>query len=143
MQEDRINLADLKAQSPKDLLSTAEELEIENASTMRKGDMMFAILRERADEEWIIGGDGVLEVVQDGFGFLRSPEANYLPGPDDIYVSPDMIRQHSMRTGDTVEGVMKEPNDNERYFALVTVEKINFEDPERAKHKVAFDNLTP
>ena len=139
----RLNLADLKAQSPKDLLSLAEELDIENASTMRKGDMMFAILRERADEEWVIGGDGVLEVVQDGFGFLRSPEANYLPGPDDIYVSPDMIRKHSLRTGDTVQGVIKEPNDNERYFCLVTVESINFEEPEKAKHKVAFDNLTP
>ena len=143
MSQHRLNLADLKAQSPKDLLSLAEELEIENASTMRKGDMMFAILKERADEEWLIGGDGVLEVVQDGFGFLRSPEANYLPGPDDIYVSPDMIRKHSLRTGDTVEGVMKEPNDTERYFALVTVEAINFEAPEKAKHKVAFDNLTP
>jgi len=143
MSQDRLNLADLKKQSPKDLLSLAEELEIENASTMRKGDMMFAILKERADEEWLIGGDGVLEVLQDGFGFLRSPEANYLPGPDDIYVSPDMIRQHSLRTGDTVEGVMKEPNDTERYFALVTVETINFEEPEKAKHKVAFDNLTP
>jgi transcription termination factor Rho len=140
---DRLNLADLKAQSPKSLLSLAEELEIENASTMRKGDIMFAILRERADEEWVIGGDGVLEVLQDGFGFLRSPEANYLPGPDDIYVSPDMIRQHSLRTGDTVEGVMKEPNDSERYFALITVELINFEEPEKAKHTVAFENLTP
>ena len=139
----RLNLADLKAKSPKDLLAMAEELEIENASTMRKGDMMFAILRERADEDWVIGGDGVLEVLQDGFGFLRSPEANYLPGPDDIYVSPDMIRQYSLRTGDTVEGVIKEPNDSERYFALVAVESINFEDPERARHKVAFDNLTP
>lgn len=143
MTQDRLNLADLKAQSPKDLLALAEELEIENASTMRKGDMMFAILRERADEDWTIGGDGVLEVLQDGFGFLRSPEANYLPGPDDIYVSPDMIRKHSLRTGDTVQGVIKEPNDNERYFALTSVESINFEDPERARHKVAFDNLTP
>ena len=143
MSEHRLNLADLKAQSPKDLLSMAEELEIENASTMRKGDMMFAILRERADEEWLIGGDGVLEVLQDGFGFLRSPEANYLPGPDDIYVSPDMIRQYSLSTGDTVEGTMKEPNDSERYFALKTVEQINFEDPEKTKHKVAFENLTP
>ena len=116
MSQDRLNLSDLKAQSPKDLLSLAEELEIENASTMRKGDMMFAILRERADEDWVIGGDGVLEVLQDGFGFLRSPEANYLPGPDDIYVSPDMIRQHSLRTGDSVQGVIKEPRDNERYF---------------------------
>ncbi len=143
MSQHRLNLADLKAQSPKDLLSMAEELEIENASTMRKGDMMFSILKERADEEWVIGGDGVLEVLQDGFGFLRSPEANYLPGPDDIYVSPDMIRQFSLRTGDTVSGVIQEPNDNERYFALMSVESINFEDPEKARHKVAFDNLTP
>jgi len=123
MTQDRLNLADLKAQSPKDLLALAEELEIENASTMRKGDMMF--------------------VVQDGFGFLRSPEANYLPGPDDIYVSPDMIRKHALRTGDTVEGVIKEPNDSERYFALTAVERINFEEPEKARHKVAFENLTP
>ena len=140
---DRLNLSDLKAQSPKDLLALAEELEIENASTMRKGDMMFSILKERAEDDWVIGGDGVLEVVQDGFGFLRSPEANYLPGPDDIYVSPDMIRQHSLRTGDTVEGVIQEPSETQRYFALTTVEKINFEDPERARHKVAFENLTP
>ena len=143
MSQDRLNLADLKAQSPKDLLSLAEELEIENASTMRKGDMMFAILKERAEEDWVIGGDGVLEVLQDGFGFLRSPEANYLPGPDDIYVSPDMIRQFSLSTGDTVEGVIAEPNENERYFALRSVEKINFEDPDRSRHKVAFENLTP
>jgi transcription termination factor Rho len=143
MTEYRLNLSELKAKSPKDLLSMAEELEIENASTMRKGDMMFAILKERADEEWIIGGDGVLEVLQDGFGFLRSPEANYLPGPDDIYVSPEMIRAYSLRTGDTVEGVIQEPNDNERYFALISVERINFEDPEKARHKIAFENLTP
>ncbi len=143
MTQDRLNLADLKAQSPKDLLALAEELEIENASTMRKGDMMFAILKERAEEEWTIGGDGVLEVLQDGFGFLRSPEANYLPGPDDIYVSPEMIRQHSLRTGDTVSGVIQEPNENERYFALMSVERINFEDPDKARHKVAFENLTP
>ncbi|KAA9006825.1 transcription termination factor Rho [Histidinibacterium aquaticum] len=143
MSQHRLNLADLKAKSPKDLLAMAEELEVENASTMRKGDMMFAILKERADEDWAIGGDGVLEVLQDGFGFLRSPEANYLPGPDDIYVSPDMIRQYSLRTGDTVEGVIQEPSDNERYFALISVEKINFQEPEKARHKVAFDNLTP
>ncbi len=140
---DRLNLADLKAQSPKDLLSMAEELEIENASTMRKGEMMFQILRERADEGWEIGGDGVLEVLQDGFGFLRSPEANYLPGPDDIYMSPEMIRKFSLRTGDTVEGVISAPGENENYFAITKVEKINFTDPEQAKHKVAFDNLTP
>ncbi|WP_265501201.1 transcription termination factor Rho [Paracoccus beibuensis] len=143
MTEERLNLSDLKAKSPADLLSMAEEWEIENASTMRKGEMMYSILKEHAEEGWDIGGDGVLEVVQDGFGFLRSTEANYLPGPDDIYVSPDMIRQHSLRTGDTVEGVIRAPGENERYFALTRVERINFEDPEKARHKVAFDNLTP
>lgn len=143
MTEERLNLSDLKAKSPADLLSMAEEWEIENASTMRKGEMMFSILKEHAEEGFEIGGDGVLEVVQDGFGFLRSTEANYLPGPDDIYVSPDMIRQHSLRTGDTVEGVIRAPGENERYFALTRVERINFENPEKARHKVAFDNLTP
>ncbi|WP_108500774.1 MULTISPECIES: transcription termination factor Rho [Paracoccus] len=143
MTEERLNLSDLKAKSPADLLSMAEEWEIENASTMRKGEMMFSILKEHAEEGWDIGGEGVLEVVQDGFGFLRSTEANYLPGPDDIYVSPDMIRQHSLRTGDSVEGVIRAPGDNERYFALTKVEQINFEEPEKARHKVAFDNLTP
>ena len=143
MNEERLNLSDLKAKSPADLLAMAEEWEIENASTMRKGEMMFSLLKEHAEDGWDIGGDGVLEVVQDGFGFLRSTEANYLPGPDDIYVSPDMIRQHSLRTGDTVEGVIRAPGENERYFALTKVERINFEDPEKARHKVAFDNLTP
>lgn len=143
MTEERLNLSELKAKSPADLLSMAEEWEIENASTMRKGEMMFSILKEHAEEGWDIGGEGVLEVVQDGFGFLRSTEANYLPGPDDIYVSPDMIRQYSLRTGDTVEGVIRAPGENERYFALTKVERINFEDPEKARHKVAFDNLTP
>jgi len=143
MSDDRLNLSDLKAHAAKDLLAMAEELEIENASTMRKGEMMFQILRERADEGWTVYGDGVLEVLQDGFGFLRSPEANYLPGPDDIYVSPDTIRQYSLRTGDTIEGEIRAPEDQERYFALTTVEQINFEDPERARHKIAFDNLTP
>ncbi|PKP70130.1 MAG: transcription termination factor Rho [Alphaproteobacteria bacterium HGW-Alphaproteobacteria-4] len=143
MSEERLNLADLKAKTPADLLAMAEEWEIENASTMRKGEMMFSILKEHAEDGIDIGGDGVLEVVQDGFGFLRSPSANYLPGPDDIYVSPDMIRQYSLRTGDTVEGVMRAPGENERYFALNTVEQINFQDPERARHKVAFENLTP
>jgi len=140
---DRLNLSELKAQSPKDLLAMAEELEIENASTMRKGEMMFSILKERAEDGWEIGGEGVLEVVQDGFGFLRSPEANYLPGPDDIYMSPDMIRKHSLRTGDTVEGVMAAPGENENYFAITSVDKINFTDPTTARHKVAFENLTP
>ncbi|MFO7920962.1 transcription termination factor Rho [Rhodobacteraceae bacterium W635] len=143
MTTEKLNLADLKAKSPKDLLSMAEELDIENASTMRKGEMMFQILRERADDGWEISGDGVLEVLQDGFGFMRSPEANYLPGPDDIYVSPEMIRQYSLRTGDSIEGVINAPRENERYFGLVSVTKINFEDPERARHKVNFDNLTP
>lgn len=143
MTVETLRLADLKAKAAKDLLPMAEELEIENASTMRKGDMMFEILRERAEEGWEISGDGVLEVLQDGFGFLRSPEANYLAGPDDIYVSPDMIRQHSLRTGDTVEGVMSAPKESERYFCLVNVTLINFGEPELSKHKVAFENLTP
>jgi transcription termination factor Rho len=138
-----LNLSDLKAKTPKDLLSMAEELEIENASTMRKGEMMFSILKERAEEDWEITGNGVLEVLQDGFGFLRSPEANYLPGPDDIYVTPEIIRQFGMRTGDTVEGLMQSPNDNERYFTMISVTQINFEEPEKTRHKINFDNLTP
>ncbi len=143
MTEERLNLADLKALTAKDLLAIAEELEIENASTMRKGEMMFSILKERAEDGWTVFGDGVLEVLQDGFGFLRSTAANYLPGPDDIYVSPDMIRQYSLRTGDTIDGEMKQPDENERYFALTSVTQINYEDPEKARHKIAFDNLTP
>ena len=143
MSDTRLNLADLKAQTPAALLAMAEELEIDNAPSMRKGEMMFSILKERAEEGWEIGGDGVLEVLQDGFGFLRSKEANYLPGPDDIYVSPDMIRQYSLRTGDTIEGVIQAPGETERYFALTNVTRINFDDPERAMHKVHFDNLTP
>ncbi|MCB2094473.1 MAG: transcription termination factor Rho [Rhodobacteraceae bacterium] len=143
MNIERMNLADLKKKSPADLLAMAEELEIENASTMRKGEMMFSILKENAEEGFEISGDGVLEVLQDGFGFLRSPEANYLPGPDDIYVSPEMLRQYALRTGDTVEGVIRAPGENERYFALTRASKINYEEPERARHKVAFENLTP
>ena len=143
-EEEKVSLSELKAMSPADLLKQAEELEIENASTMRKGDMMFAILKEMAEDGAEISGDGVLELMQDGFGFLRSPESNYLPGPEDIYVSPEQIRKHSLRTGDTVEGVIKAPNDNsERYFALTSVTTINFSDPEDVKHKVHFDNLTP
>jgi len=140
---EHLKLSDLKAKTPADLLAMAEEWEIENASSMRKGEMMFSILKEHAEEGWEIGGDGVLEVLQDGFGFLRSPEANYLPGPDDIYVSPEMIRQWSLRTGDTVEGVIQAPRENERYFSLTDVTRINFDDPEKARHKVHFDNLTP
>jgi transcription termination factor Rho len=143
MTVERLNLWDLKAKTPADLLAMAEEWEIENAPSMRKGEMMFSILKEHAEEGWEIGGNGVLEVLQDGFGFLRSPEANYLPGPDDIYVSPEMIRQFSLRTGDSIEGVIKAPSENERYFSLTKATKINFDDPEKAKHKVHFDNLTP
>ncbi|MBN8631215.1 MAG: transcription termination factor Rho [Rhodobacterales bacterium] len=143
MNVERLNLAQLKAKTPADLLAMAEEWEIENAPSMRKGEMMFQILKEHAEEGWEIGGDGVLEVLQDGFGFLRSPEANYLPGPDDIYVSPEMIRQFSLRTGDSIEGVIKAPLETERYFSLTKATKINFDDPEKAKHKVHFDNLTP
>ncbi len=143
MTDTQLNLADLKSRSPSDLLAMAEELEIENASSMRKGEMMFSILKERAEDGWEIFGDGVLEVLQDGFGFLRSPEANYLPGPDDIYVSPDMIRKYALRTGDTVEGMIQAPAENERYFALTRATLINFDDPERGRHKVHFDNLTP
>lgn len=141
MQEHK--LADLKSKSPTELLAFAEELEVENASTLRKQDMMFAILKQLAEQDIEITGVGVLEVLQDGFGFLRSPEANYLPGPDDIYVSPNQIRRFSLRTGDTVEGRIRSPKDGERYFALLKVNTINFEDPDRIRHKVHFDNLTP
>ncbi len=141
--QETLNLADLKALTPAVLLAMAEELEIENAPSMRKGEMMFSILKERAEEGWEISGDGVLEVLQDGFGFLRSPSANYLSGPDDIYVSPEILRQFSLRTGDTIEGVIQAPRENERYFCMTKVTLINFDDPERARHKVHFDNLTP
>ena len=140
---ERLNLADLKAKTPADLLAMAEEWEIENAPSMRKGEMMFSLLKEHAEEGWEIGGDGVLEVLQDGFGFLRSPSANYLSGPDDIYVSPDILRQFSLRTGDTIEGVIAAPKENEKYFCMTKVTQINFDDPEKARHKVHFDNLTP
>ena len=138
-----LKLAELKAKSPTALLTFAEELEVEGASTLRRQDMMFAILKELADRDVEISGDGVLEVLQDGFGFLRSPEANYLPGPDDIYVSPNQIRKFALRTGDTVEGLIRAPKEGERYFALVKVNKLNFDEPENARHKVHFDNLTP
>ena len=143
MLNQRSSLSDLKAKSPAELLAMAEELEIANASVMRKGDMMFGILKARAEEGWNIFGEGVLEVMQDGFGFMRSPEANYLPGPDDIYVSPDMIRKFGLRTGATIAGVIRAPNENEKYFGLVSVTEINFENPDMARHTVHFDNLTP
>ncbi|MEM7226849.1 MAG: transcription termination factor Rho [Pseudomonadota bacterium] len=138
-----MNLQELKTKSPADLLAYAEELEIENASTLRKQDMMFAILKQLAENDVAIYGAGVLEVLQDGFGFLRSPEANYLPGPDDIYVSPSQVRRFGLRTGDTVAGEIRSPKDGERYFALLKVNEINFDPPEKARHRINFDNLTP
>ncbi|QDG75110.1 transcription termination factor Rho [Labrenzia sp. PHM005] len=138
-----MKLKDLKEKTPTELLQKAEELEVENASTMRKQELMFAILKNLAAQDVEIIGEGVVEVLQDGFGFLRSPDANYLPGPDDIYVSPSQIRRFSLRTGDTVEGQIRSPKEGERYFALLKVNTINFEDPEKARHKVHFDNLTP
>jgi transcription termination factor Rho len=138
-----MKLQELKNKKPADLLAFAEELEIENASSMRKQDMLFAILKELAERNVEITGGGVVEILQDGFGFLRSPESNYLPGPDDIYVAPAQIRRFGLRTGDTVEGPIRGPKEGERYFALLKVTTINFEDPEQIKHKVHFDNLTP
>ena len=138
-----MKLQELKAMSPVDLLAYAEEQEVENASSLRRQEQMFALLKQAADNNEEITGVGVLEILQDGFGFLRSPEANYLPGPDDIYVSPSQIRRLSLRTGDTVVGEIRAPKDGERYFALLKVNSINFSDPEEAKHKVHFDDLTP
>ncbi|AVM75510.1 transcription termination factor Rho [Magnetospirillum gryphiswaldense] len=138
-----MHLSELKKKTPAELLAYAEELQIENASTLRKQDMMFAILKQLADNDTPIYGEGVLEVLQDGFGFLRSPEANYLPGPDDIYVSPSQVRRFGLRTGDTVEGQIRSPKDGERYFALLKVNTINFEPPENVRHRINFDNLTP
>ena len=140
---ENIKLSELKAKSPAELLVFAEQNEVENASTMRKQELMFAILKELAAREIDITGEGVVEVLPDGFGFLRSPDANYLPGPDDIYVSPSQIRRFSLRTGDTVEGQIRSPKEGERYFALLKVSTINFEDPENVRHKINFDNLTP
>jgi transcription termination factor Rho len=140
---ENMKLSELKAKTPAELLAFAETHEVENASTLRKQELMFAILKQLANNEVDITGEGVVEVLPDGFGFLRSPEANYLPGPDDIYVSPSQIRRFSLRTGDTVEGQIRSPKDGERYFALLKVNTINFEDPERVRHKINFDNLTP
>ena len=138
-----MKLKDLKAKSPVELLAFAEELGVENASTLRKQELMFAILKQLAAQEVDIIGEGVVECLLDGFGFLRSPDANYLAGPDDIYVSPSQIRRFSLRTGDTVEGQIRGPKEGERYFALLKVNSINFEDPDKARHKIHFDNLTP
>jgi transcription termination factor Rho len=138
-----MNLQELKRKTPAELLAFAEELEIENASSLRKQDMMFAVLKRLAENDVPISGDGVLEVLPDGFGFLRSAEANYLAGPDDIYVSPSQVRRFGLRTGDTVEGQIRSPRDGERYFAALKVNRINFEEPDRLRHRINFDNLTP
>jgi transcription termination factor Rho len=138
-----IKLKDLKSKTPTELLAFADEHEVESASTLRKQELMFAILKQLASNDIDIIGEGVVEVLADGFGFLRSPDSNYLAGPDDIYISPSQIRRFSLRTGDTVEGEIRSPKDGERYFALLKVNSINFEDPEKTKHKVNFDNLTP
>ena len=138
-----MHLQELKIKTPAELLAYAEDLEIENASTLRKQDMLFAILKQLAENDVLIFGSGVLEVLPDGFGFLRSPEANYLPGPDDIYVSPNQIRRFALRTGDTVEGQIRAPKDGERYFALTKVESTNFDIPDSVRHRINFDNLTP
>src|SRR5512132_4318671 len=141
MQE--MKLQDLKTKSPTELLSFAEEVAVENASAMRKQELMFAILKQLAARDVDITGTGVVEVLQAGCGFLRSPDANYLAGPDDIYVSPSQVRRFGLRTGDTVEGQIRGPKDGERYFALLKVNKINFDEPEKIRHRINFDNLTP
>src|ERR1700712_1637280 len=138
-----MNLQELKRKTPAELLAFAEELQIENASSLRKQDMMFAVLKQLAENDVPISGDGVLEVLSDGFGFLRSPEANYLAGPDDIYVSPSQVRRFGLRTGDSVDGQIRAPRDGERYFALLKVDTVNFEPPDAVRHRVNFDNLTP
>ena len=138
-----MNLPELKTKSPADLLAYAESLDIENASTLRKQEMMFAILKRLAENNVAIFGTGVLEILQDGFGFLRSPEASYLAGPDDIYVSPSQVRRFSLRSGDTVEGQIRSPKEKERYFALLKINDINYEDPGNVRHRINFDNLTP
>ena len=140
---EQMKLQELKAKTATDLVSFAEGLSVENASTMRKQELMFAILKSLAEQEVEIIGEGVVEILMDGFGFLRSASANYLPGPDDIYISPSQIRRFSLKTGDTVEGPIRGPKEGERYFALLKVNTINFEDPEKIRHKVHFDNLTP
>ena len=137
-----MNIQELKLKSSEQLVTQAEELGIENASTLRKQEILFAILKKVAEKEEITGA-GVLQLLQDGFGFLRAMESNYLPGPDDIYVSPSYVRKFGLRTGDTVEGPVRAPKEGERYFALLQVSKINFEEPEKSRHKIAFENLTP
>jgi transcription termination factor Rho len=138
-----MHLKELKKKTPAELVAMAEELGVESASTLRKQDLMYAILKEEAENGEVIIGEGTIEVLQDGFGFLRAPESNYLAGPDDIYVSPNMVRKFGLRTGDTVEGEIRGPKDGERYFALTEIKSINFDDPDVVRHRVNFDNLTP
>ena len=138
-----MTLQELKRKTPAEILALAESLEIEGANTLRTQDMLFSILKAVAERGVEIGGSGVCEILSDGFGFLRSPQSSYLPGPDDIYISPQQIRKFGLRTGDTVEGQIKAPKDGERYFALTKVNSVNFEDPDKVRHKVHFDNLTP
>ena len=138
-----MNLQELKIKDPEDLLKQADELEIENPSALRKQDLMFAILKKIAIDGDIITGIGVIEIIQDGFGFLRSPESNYLPGPDDIYVSPSQIKKFSLRTGDSVEGEIRAPKQGERYFALIKINSINKQKPELVRNRVNFEDLTP
>ncbi|HEY4070960.1 MAG TPA: Rho termination factor N-terminal domain-containing protein, partial [Sphingomicrobium sp.] len=138
-----MHLKELKKKTPADLVAMAEEMGVEGASTMRKQDLMFSILKVQAENGVEIMGSGTIEVLNDGFGFLRSPEANYLAGPDDIYVAPSIVRRFGLRTGDTVEGEIRGPKEGERYFALTRVSTINFDDPEQVRHRVNFDNLTP
>ncbi len=140
---EQMKLQELNSKSPTELIAYAEGLEVENASTMRKQELMFATLKSLAEQDVEIIGEGVVEILQDGFGFLRSASANYLPGPDDIYISPSQIRRFSLKTGDTVQGPIRSPKDGERYFALLKVDTINFEDPDKIRHKIHFDNLTP
>jgi transcription termination factor Rho len=139
----QMKLQELKSKKPTELIAFAESLEVENASVLRKQELMFAILKKLAEQDVEIIGEGVVEMLQDGFGFMRSAQANYLPGPDDIYISPSQIRRFSLKTGDTVEGPIRPPKDGERYFALIKVNTINFDDPEKIRHKIHFDNLTP
>ena len=138
-----LKLKELKIKTPQELLKYAEDLGVENASSMRTQDMLFSILKTLAEDNKEIEGEGVLEVLQDGFGFLRSMEANYLPGPDDIYVSPSQIKRFGLRSGDTVEGPIRAPKDGERYFALLKIESINYEPTDKSRNKINFDNLTP
>src|SRR6202167_744253 len=138
-----MHLAELKTKTPAELLNFAESLQIENVSSLPKQDIMFSILKSLAESDQIILGEGTLEILSDGFGYLRSPEANYMPGPDDIYVSPNLVRRYALRTGDTVEGQIRAPKDGERYFALAKVEQVNFEPPDAVRHRITSDNLTP